>query len=80
MIIEKVNIDEKRVNIEIRDNGPGIPVFVLDKIFDPFFTTKEQGTGLGLSVCQQIVHDMGGHIRVSSKGFGTTFTVSLPYP
>lgn len=79
-IIEKVNTDEKRVQVEVRDNGPGIPVFVLDKIFDPFFTTKEQGTGLGLSVCQRIVHDMGGHIRVSSKGFGTTFTVSLPYP
>ncbi|MNI93219.1 Sensor protein ZraS [compost metagenome] len=64
--------------VEIRDTGPGIPNFLIDKIFDPFFTTKSEGTGLGLSVCQRIVHDMGGAIRVSTKGFGTTFTVCLP--
>ncbi|MBD2845604.1 PAS domain-containing protein [Paenibacillus sp. IB182496] len=66
------------VNIDIHDNGPGIPAAVADKIFDPFVTTKQNGTGLGLSVCQRIVHDLGGVIRVSSKGGGTTFTVSLP--
>lgn len=70
---------EQRVNVDIHDTGSGIPHFVVDKIFDPFFTTKEKGTGLGLSVCQRIIHDIGGHIRVASKGYGTTFTVSLPY-
>jgi nitrogen-specific signal transduction histidine kinase len=78
-ITEKVVHEEKRVNIEIHDTGPGIPLFVIDKIFDPFFTTKPEGTGLGLSVCQRIIHDMGGSIRVSTKGFGTTFIVSIPY-
>lgn len=78
-IIERVDKEERKVNIDIRDTGPGIPLFVIDKIFDPFFTTKAEGTGLGLSVCQRIVHDVGGNIRVSSKGFGTTFTVSIPY-
>lgn len=79
-LVERIDKDERKVNIEIHDTGPGIPTFVIDKIFDPFFTTKEEGTGLGLSVCQRIIHDIGGHIRVSSKGFGTTFTVSIPFP
>lgn len=76
---EKVNQDEQKILVEIYDSGPGIPAFLIDKIFDPFFTTKENGTGLGLSVCQRIIHDIGGIIRVSSKGFGTTFTISIPY-
>ncbi|MCG7213735.1 ATP-binding protein [Paenibacillus mucilaginosus] len=79
-ITEKVDREERKVLIEIHDTGPGIPSFVIDRIFDPFFTTKSEGTGLGLSVCQRIIHDIGGHIRVSSKGFGTTFTVSIPFP
>lgn len=79
-ISEKVDPVEGKVHVEIRDTGPGIPNFVIDKIFDPFFTTKPTGTGLGLSVCQRIIHDMGGTIRVSSKGFGTTFTISVPIP
>lgn len=76
---EKVDKEGQKILVEIHDSGPGIPAFLVDKIFDPFFTTKENGTGLGLSVCQRIIHDMGGIIRVSSKGFGTTFTISIPY-
>jgi two-component system, sporulation sensor kinase E len=78
-ITEKQDPDEKKVHVDIHDTGPGIPSFLIDKIFDPFFTTKENGTGLGLSVCQRIIHDIGGAIRVSSKGFGTTFTITVPY-
>ncbi|MDF2939257.1 MAG: diguanylate cyclase [Paenibacillaceae bacterium] len=76
----KRDIQENKLLIDIHDTGPGIPHFVVDKIFDPFFTTKPNGTGLGLSVCQRIIHDIGGIIRVSSKGFGTTFTLSIPIP
>jgi two-component system, sporulation sensor kinase E len=79
-IVEKYDSEDRKVLVEIHDTGPGIPNFLVDKIFDPFFTTKESGTGLGLSVCQRIVHDMGGSIRVGSKGFGTTFTVCIPVP
>jgi PAS domain S-box-containing protein len=79
-ISEKVDYAEKKIHIEFHDTGPGIPVFLIDKIFDPFFTTKPNGTGLGLSVVQRIVHDMGGTVRASCKGFGTTFTVSIPFP
>lgn len=78
-ITERVDAKERLVHVDVHDTGPGIPPYLVDKIFDPFFTTKEQGTGLGLSVCQRIIHDIGGSIRVSSKGFGTTFTVSIPY-
>lgn len=78
-IREKVDKSEGKVSVDIHDTGPGIPAFLIDKIFDPFFTTKDEGIGLGLSVCQRIIHDMGGVIRVKSKGFGTTFTISIPY-
>ena len=66
------------VSIDIEDNGPGIDPAMVDRIFDPFVTTKPTGTGLGLSVCQRIIHDMGGKIGVSSHEKGTTFTVSIP--
>ncbi|CAM3410101.1 ATP-binding protein [Marinicrinis lubricantis] len=78
-IRERIDQEQAMILLEIHDTGPGIPSFLVDKIFDPFFTTKENGTGLGLSVCQRIIHDLGGAIRVSSKGYGTTFTISLPY-
>ena len=78
-IVERID-EHQYIHIEFHDTGPGIPHFLLDKIFDPFFTTKENGTGLGLSVCQRIIHDMGGQIRVQSEeGKGTTFTVSIPF-
>jgi len=68
------------VQVEVSDNGSGIPADVLPFIFDPFFTTKAaKGTGLGLSVSYGIVAKHGGDIRVASTpGAGTTFTVLLP--
>jgi len=72
----------QRVEIEISDNGPGIPPEAIQHIFDPFFTTKEtgKGTGLGLSITYGLVKQLGGHINVSSSvNKGATFTVSLPF-
>jgi PAS domain S-box-containing protein len=73
--------DDDRVIVEIEDNGIGIPDSIVEKIFEPFFTTKElrSGLGLGLSLCYDLISDMGGTIRVESKpGLGTTFFVALP--
>ncbi len=67
--------------VSVADSGQGIPQDRLSRIFEPFFTTKEpgRGTGLGLSVCHQIVTRHGGQIRASSRpGEGATFTVILP--
>lgn len=65
--------------IEVEDSGEGIPNHVLPKIFDPLFTTKQEGTGLGLSSCRNIVEQHGGTIEVKTEiGKGTTFTVKLP--
>ncbi|MGH6954772.1 MAG: sensor histidine kinase, partial [Alphaproteobacteria bacterium] len=67
--------------IEVEDEGPGIPDEVLTRIFDPFFTTKPpgQGTGLGLAIAQGIITDHGGRIEVTSRvGKGSTFRVVLP--
>jgi signal transduction histidine kinase len=73
------------VEIAIADNGVGIPPENLGKIFQPFFTTKSDGDdrsgghGLGLSICRDIVTQMGGTISVqSSPGKGATFTIRLP--
>lgn len=69
------------IKVSVTDSGQGIPEDQISRIFEPFYTTKEpgQGTGLGLSVCHQIVTRHGGQIRVNSQpGEGTTFTVILP--
>ncbi len=69
------------VVIEIADNGPGIEDAVLDRIFEPFFTTKPQGigTGIGLSVCHNIVQAHDGRITVERPDAGgTVFRVCLP--
>jgi two-component system, sporulation sensor kinase E len=71
-------LDEHMVRVDIKDSGPGIPHYMVDRIFDAFFTTKETGTGLGLPICQRLASDLGGHIKVKSKGYGTTFSVFLP--
>ena len=68
------------VELQVYDNGEGIPEEVLGRVFDPFFTTKSQGgTGLGLAISKKIVEQSGGTITAESEtGNGTSFTVRLP--
>ena len=69
------------MQIEVADNGPGIPAEIAERIFEPFFTTKPQGvgTGIGLSVSQGIIAAHGGEIAVASRPEGgALFTITLP--
>lgn len=73
--------DEERILIRVHDNGNGMPPEVQEKIFNPFFTTKptNQGTGLGLSLSNDIVREHGGQLRVESKeGEYTIMSIDLP--
>ena len=72
--------------IEISDTGPGIPQDQLQRIFEPFVQLtsnlqehQKRGIGLGLAICRDLAHAMGGALHVRSEvGSGTTFAVSLP--
>jgi len=67
------------VEITIRDHGPGISGRDLDKVFRKFFTTREQGLGLGLPVCRQIVRAHNGEISLdNATGGGAVVTLRLP--
>lgn len=81
LVFGKMAVPGAAVEIEIRDNGHGIPQDALPRIFDPFFTTKEvgQGLGLGLFIVFEIIEEHGGCIAVESEpGKGTAFFVRLP--
>jgi len=65
--------------IEVADNGHGIDETIIDKIFVPFFSSKKNGTGIGLSLCRQIMLLHKGNVQVESKpGEGTRFTLRFP--
>ncbi|WP_367915136.1 PAS domain-containing sensor histidine kinase [Leadbetterella sp. DM7] len=67
-----------RTEIRVADNGTGMPEEILDKIFIPFFSTRKKGSGIGLSICKQIVLLHKGTLQVRSKaGEGTVFVISL---
>jgi signal transduction histidine kinase len=71
--------EDGRVLVEVADTGEGIPPENLGRIFEPFFTTRPGCSGLGLTICQGIVAQMGGEIRVESQiGRGTRLQVLLP--
>jgi len=67
------------IQVEVADNGPGVPADVMDRIFSPFFTTKPQGSGLGLAIVRKIVDAHDGRIDVSAPAAGgARFRVTLP--
>ena len=70
---------EPYVQIEFTDTGSGIPEEYLEDIFNPFFTTKSTGSGLGLSISNQIIQDHRGYIHVESQLHkGSSFFINLP--
>jgi signal transduction histidine kinase len=67
------------VQVDVIDDGPGVPADVVDKVFSPFFTTKPQGTGLGLAIVRKIVNAHDGRIDMNAPTTGgTQFRVTLP--
>ncbi len=70
---------EDMLKVSIQDTGEGIAPEDLDKIFEPFFTRKSKGTGLGLTICNELINLYQGKIEISSKlGEGTVVSVYLP--
>ncbi len=86
MIRLAYDAESEMIDLVVRDNGMGIPADKLPRIFEPFYTTKDGpdssgkgGTGLGLSLCREIIEAHNGRIRVDSTvGKGTCFTLKLP--
>jgi signal transduction histidine kinase len=81
--VSPARFDGRRgVEIEIEDNGPGVPPELREQIFNPFFTTKKSGVGLGLAIVSKIVDDHRGSIRLveprNAAGKGACFRVFLP--
>jgi PAS domain S-box-containing protein len=71
----------RRIIIEVKDMGAGIPPDQIHQVMEPFFTTKTdgKGTGLGLAICRRIVEEHGGSLRISSpgRGLGTSVLIEL---
>ena len=67
------------LEIQIIDDGPGMPDNIRTNIFNLYFTTKAKGTGIGLSIVQRIIYEHGGVITVDSElNKGTSFIIRLP--
>ena len=74
-----VELFNKKVVINVEDNGSGIPKDKLEQIFEPNFTTKNSGMGLGLTMVRKMIEEYKGEISVKSEeGRGTKFTIILP--
>lgn len=78
IILSAFITDRQKVSIKVSDNGTGIPEDILENIFIPFFSTKKTGSGIGLSLCKQIMMLHKGNINVHSvPGEGTAFTLQF---
>ena len=70
---------DSSVLLTVQDTGPGITTERPERIFEPFFTTKPTGMGLGLPICQTIIQDHGGSLRLAkTDSGGCTFEITLP--
>ncbi len=78
--VTTANFQNLYAQIQIIDTGIGIPTHHLKNIFMPFFSTKNEGIGLGLSICHNIIKNHNGFIELASQvNQGSTFTIKLPF-
>jgi hypothetical protein len=69
-----------QVSIEVRDDGPGLPVDPPARVFEPFFSTKDGGAGMGLAIADALVGELGGQLCHRRRAGTTSFVVTLPVP
>ena len=68
-----------QLELDVQDDGPGVPAHVGDKVFEPFVSSKERGTGLGLPLCLRVLSFLGGSLELRNPGeVGACFRVRLP--
>ena len=73
-----LTVSDSKPFLTIKDNGKGMTQDTINNLFQPFYTTKPQGSGVGLSICRQIIHKHGGDIRLQSQdGKGTSVFITL---
>jgi signal transduction histidine kinase len=69
----------KKIEVFVRDGGPGLPPEAATRVFEPFYTTKEKGMGIGLYLTKRIIEAHGGTIQARSlEGQGTEFLIAIP--
>lgn len=77
--LNRTELDEETVTLEVVDSGLGVPPEVAKSVFDPFFSTKEGGVGLGLSIVARLLEANGGSIKLDhDHGPGARFLIKLP--
>jgi C4-dicarboxylate-specific signal transduction histidine kinase len=75
----EARIQGDMLELQVRDEGVGMPPEVLKKVGTPWFSTRQEGTGLGIANCQRLIGRAGGRMRIESEqGVGTTVTILLP--
>jgi signal transduction histidine kinase len=80
-VVIRTTGDRKRLQIEVWDNGPGVPSTIRDSAFEPFVSFgKAEGSGLGLAIAKKIVEDHGGEIHLDERvETGTLFKITIPF-
>lgn len=78
IVVSVKRFDKNHITISILDEGGGIPKEHLQQLGKPFYTTKEKGTGLGLTICFQIIESHNGQMNITSSKSGTLIEVKLP--